>query len=220
MNKKKIIKLAICGTVLAVVGTMFAVNEEDILECGGKLFHKFFPMDNVIEAFSSNVIDIDIADKLHKIGDPSKCKDMVWLKHILDTETMCNLQKGELFSLLFGENSLSHKTIMEADGILSYGCSQVRLSTAHAIQDALTLKGIILPEPTDALLRNDHNYVVTLTGNYLKLLHEKFPNNPKMVWTSWNAGIEGLPRFASRMYDYPYTQNMLTNIAKFSKILN
>lgn len=220
MNKKKIIKLAICGTIALTVGTICILNGDDIIEYGTNIFHKFFPVENVMTTFSNTNVNIDISliDKLHLIGDPSKCTDMGFLKHIADTEVICNLQKGELFSLIFGENSFTHKTILESDNILSFGCSQMRLATAHVAQDALALKGIILPEPTEVLLRNDHNYLVTLTGRYLELLHGKY-SNPNQVWACWNCG-EGNFKFANTGYIYKYTINMAKHIAHFGKILS
>lgn len=216
MNRKKIIKLVIAGVAILIIGTVIIVNSQQIMEYGTQLYRNIIPMkETVVSAFNSNSVELS---QLHAIGDPSKCTDMDFLKYIIETEKNCHLQKGELLSLIFGENSFTHKTVMDS-GSLSYGCSQMKLETAKGICTMLKDKGITIQTPTEDLLRNDHRYLINLTGRYLEILHQKF-SNPLQVYTVYNAGEPNFLKFASNGYHYSYTDNMLANIKHFAGILN
>jgi len=210
MNKRKLVKIIVCGVVVVIVVTVLVINNEEVIHWGATLVEKMFP---------ENCIAVTSDAALHQIADPSKCTDLKWIQYVIDIEEKCHLQKGELVSLMFNENSLGHASRLEADGIMSYGASQMRLGTAKAAHAILKAKGIILQEPTIELLKNDRNYLTEITGRYLEHLHTLFPDNPRKVWNAWNAGVEALPRFASRNHIYEYTNNMIKHIAHFGPIV-
>jgi len=212
LNKKKIIKFVIGGTIIIIIGTIIYINGEQIMDFGRDLFEKFFPTDQMVSVFNSN--GGDIVDKLHQIGDPYKCHDINWLEHIYNTEQACKLKAGELFSLIANESSLNNITKMDGSS-LSYGVTQIKLPTAKIMYEALRLKGVALQMPTAALLQ-DKYYAVTLSGKYLQYLHSIYTDQ-NVIYHFWNLG--NATAHAATHFIYEYTINMAEHIAKFSAIL-
>jgi len=159
---------------------------------------------------------IKLTSRLTQIGSSSSCDDIEWLHYIVKMEKDCHLQRGELMSLIYSENSFTHKTVMDG-GSLSYGCSQMKLSTAMDAYRQIKSTGIQIAEPTENLLRNDKMYLTEFTGRYLQFMHNKL-TNPYEVWTSYNKGF-GNTQFKNSHYVCQYSNNIFKNMVNFASII-
>ena len=214
MRKKKLIKYIICGATVIAVGTVAILNREQLIDLTIDLIDKVLP-DAVTNVFNSN--PVDITDKLHLIGDPYKCFDIAFLKHIAEQEVICKLPKGELFGLIVNETSLNPINIMDSNGMVSYGATQIQFDRAKIAWEVLRKKGIHMAYPTIELLSKDKTYGIDLTSRYLQHLHSVCSNS-NQVFHFWNCG--NLTKYASNNHVYEYTINISKHIAKFAKILN
>jgi len=235
MNKKKIYKIIIkliAGLVLVIyitaAGIIMGSKTVKASSMTNAKYTTEYKIDNTKNINSTNTIamavekEMNLMSGLEQIGKIYNFKDIKFLKFIHDMEKKVGLPKHELMGLINGESRFVNESRIEKDGIVSYGCCQMRIGTAtdayKKIQPILKETGIKLQPPTESLLKNNREYTVKFTACYLKYLHELHPNQLQAL-TAYNAGIGSTIRFKSRDYKYSYTIMIQERITEFASII-
>ena len=234
MAKSKFVKVVIkliCGFVLVVImttnGIIISANK---VKASTLPITQKYTIENINTVFGNSTIDMDIFNnqyanntiknegdlmaRLGKVGMTQNFTNTKRLMHIVKTEKRFGLDPCELLALCNTENSFTDRTIIEKDGITSYNCTQMRLPVAKVVHGRLAAKGINLPAPTENLMRNDSEYVITLTGSYLSDLHKQYPNKLQAL-TCYNAGEFRMNHFKSQGYKYQYTNSIMKSMSQF-----
>lgn len=150
------------------------------------------------------------------------------LKSVIEVEKSYGLRPMELVSLLSIENNFRNDSIVEHDGVTSYGMTQMRLCASEWIQPKINeLYGKDLPVPSDSLLREDVGYQIELAGGYLRWMRDKYSSEysgdllDKVVWGEYNMGMGVRKRFMKENghIDYSYTKKMVNRVEELSLII-